>query len=612
MNAKKIITLITAIALVLSLAVVPVSATIDPTAVSFEIVDGTGIVGQDIDVVVKMTGSVSLFNLDLGYNTEYLTYVSAATCNATVTAAEEAGVVTFTRQETSALDLDGEVLATITFTALDREAFEALEVESVTAEFTFAPQQAPAGGGTFENDLYPGLGGIGFANEALSYDLGAIVISLPPTAPVATAVAVLDADGAALEAAPMVGETLTAYYEYDDVNGDVENTTSTAIQWYADGVAIEGATDAEYTLTAAEIGAVITVGVTPANDAEKGDEAVEAVSEEGTLAVAVNPALKATIVEDSLAIDPADKIRVGKPVTVSYELVSPNGGEDASIVVWSDEEGNELAGEISEDGFTFTPDNDDKNKVIKVTVTPKDSLTEANEEAVVALVAEVPVTKKSGSAPAFTGGTTLVDKEDKEEPGTETPGTETPVAGIEKFTDVDATVYAWAVEGIDALVKAGVIKGITDTTFEPETKTTRAHFVAMLIRAIGAVDETAESTYADVAKDYWGYAEIATAQKLGALAILGENFEPEKVITREEMASVLYEVAKAKGIALGEAATAEEFSDASSIAEGAAEAVTALQKAGIIAGMGDGTFAPKGETTRAQAAKVVYMVYKLA
>ena len=594
MKAKRILALITVAVFMFAMMVVPASA---EASVIIAPQDATVAPGGDLAVEINLTYAGHGGRFRVTYDAADLTYVDMESVmgeDAAATLVEDGKVqISWLKDNFTA---DDEAVFTLNFTAK-------AEIEGASEETTV--EAIAENVEILDNDYLP-------IAEGIEYGAATITITLAPAAPVATAVTVLDAEGAALEAAPMVGETLTVSYSYSDVNGDVENTENTAIQWYADGEVIEGATAAEYTLTAAEIGAVITVGVTPANDAEKGDEGVEAVSEEGTLAVAVNPELKATIVEESLTIDPADKIRVGKPVTVSYELVSPNGGEDESIVVWTDEEGNELAGEISEDGLTFTPDNDDKNKVIKVTVTPKDSLTEANEEAVVELIAEVPVTKKSGSAPAFTGGTTLVDKEDKEEPGTDAPGTDAPVAGIEKFTDVDATVYAWAVEGIDALVKAGVIKGITDTTFEPETKTTRAHFVAMVIRAINAVDETAESTYADVAKDYWGYAEIATAQKLGALAILGENFEPEKVITREEMASVLYEVAKAKGIALGEAAAAEEFSDASSIAEGAAEAVTALQKAGIIAGMGDGTFAPKGETTRAQAAKVVYMVYKLA
>jgi len=50
------------------------------------------------------------------------------------------------------------------------------------------------------------------------------------------------------------------------------------------------------------------------------------------------------------------------------------------------------------------------------------------------------------------------------------------------------------------------------------------------------------------------------------------------------------------------------FTDANDIQAWATDAVTAMQKAGIINGMGDGTFAPNANATRAQAAKIIYEI----
>ena len=56
-------------------------------------------------------------------------------------------------------------------------------------------------------------------------------------------------------------------------------------------------------------------------------------------------------------------------------------------------------------------------------------------------------------------------------------------------------------------------------------------------------------------------------------------------------------------------AGAEDFTDAAEIDTKNTEAVTVLSEMKIIAGMGDGTFAPKGTLTRAQAAKIIcYML----
>ena len=56
-------------------------------------------------------------------------------------------------------------------------------------------------------------------------------------------------------------------------------------------------------------------------------------------------------------------------------------------------------------------------------------------------------------------------------------------------------------------------------------------------------------------------------------------------------------------------AGAEDFTDAADIGMMNTEAVTVLSSLKVIAGMGDGTFAPKGSLTRAQAAKIIcYML----
>ena len=56
---------------------------------------------------------------------------------------------------------------------------------------------------------------------------------------------------------------------------------------------------------------------------------------------------------------------------------------------------------------------------------------------------------------------------------------------------------------------------------------------------------------------------------------------------------------------LPETAAAVTFTDSSEIASYASAAVTAMQRAEIISGNGDGSFAPKANATRAAAAKMI-------
>ena len=50
------------------------------------------------------------------------------------------------------------------------------------------------------------------------------------------------------------------------------------------------------------------------------------------------------------------------------------------------------------------------------------------------------------------------------------------------------------------------------------------------------------------------------------------------------------------------------FNDESDISSYASEAVSALSSGGIVNGVGGNLFAPKANTTRAAAAKIIYMI----
>ncbi len=64
-----------------------------------------------------------------------------------------------------------------------------------------------------------------------------------------------------IDGSPEVGEILTGDYDYQDADNDQEGTST--FRWLRDGVAINDATNIEYTLVAADIGANIIFEVTP-------------------------------------------------------------------------------------------------------------------------------------------------------------------------------------------------------------------------------------------------------------------------------------------------------------------------------------------------------------
>ena len=159
----------------------------------------------------------------------------------------------------------------------------------------------------------------------------------------------------------------------------------------------------------------------------------------------------------------------------------------------------------------------------------------------------------------------------------------------------------------------GVVSGYEDGRFRPDDQITREQFVKLLITAFDLQDDSADCNYVDVNQEQWYYKYIASAKKIGL--VNGESdtsFGIGKSITRQNMAELGYRILVYKNIEVKQVNEAIKFNDALEIDEDALPAVSKIQQAGIINGVGDGNFNPKGFATRAQACKIIYNILKLS
>ncbi|BBH19155.1 hypothetical protein Back11_05000 [Paenibacillus baekrokdamisoli] len=178
------------------------------------------------------------------------------------------------------------------------------------------------------------------------------------------------------------------------------------------------------------------------------------------------------------------------------------------------------------------------------------------------------------------------------------------------FSDVAAVV--WAKNSIHALAARGVIAGNGSGQFKPNDHVTRAEFLKMLMESLDLVDGKDTSSFSDVKKGSWYYSSIAAAQKLGI--VKGKNdgsFGVNEPITRQDMAVIVYKAAQVVKAKLNGGSNGVPFTDQGDISTYASEAVLAIQKAGIINGLDNGSFAPKSQATRAQAAVMIYKLFTL-
>lgn len=114
-----------------------------------------------------------------------------------------------------------------------------------------------------------------------------------------------------------------------------------------------------------------------------------------------------------------------------------------------------------------------------------------------------------------------------------------------RFRDVPAPSN-WAHEGIDYCVRHGLMSGFDATTFSPDTVSTRAQIVMILYNLSG--DTTDYSKYyvpfTDVMPGTWYYNAVAWGYDKDIVSgMSATTFAPDGLITREQMAVLLYGIA---------------------------------------------------------------------
>ena len=181
------------------------------------------------------------------------------------------------------------------------------------------------------------------------------------------------------------------------------------------------------------------------------------------------------------------------------------------------------------------------------------------------------------------------------------------------FVDLDSV--EWAREAIVSLAEKRVVCGKKDKLFYPNDTITRYEFAKIVSNAF-LTDKSGDRgiPFVDVPKDFWAYEYVKTAYSNGA--ILGKSddtFDGDAVITRQEMAAILYRAAQNVGKTLSDYESAKDyrFKDDAAIDDYAKEPVYVLRRDGVINGVGDDMFAPLDIATRAEAAQMVYLMQSL-
>lgn len=176
----------------------------------------------------------------------------------------------------------------------------------------------------------------------------------------------------------------------------------------------------------------------------------------------------------------------------------------------------------------------------------------------------------------------------------------------EDWPFVDVTEDKWYYDAVAYVYQQGIMVGMSETTFEPNTTVNRAQVVQMLYNLEGQPQVSGDSGFSDIRDGQWYAKAVAWASANDVVAGYEDGtFRPTRAVTREEFAQILYNYAKFKGYDLSASADLGKFPDSGQVSSWAETALGWANGNGLINGHDDGRLDPKGSTIRAQAASIL-------
>lgn len=186
------------------------------------------------------------------------------------------------------------------------------------------------------------------------------------------------------------------------------------------------------------------------------------------------------------------------------------------------------------------------------------------------------------------------------------PVTPTPTPTPELPFD-DVKPGNWFYNDVVYVYEKGIMDGVDNRVFSPNTTLNRAMFVTMLYRVAGepAVSKTAD--FSDVPGGTWFSDAVAWASSQGIVDGYDDDlFGPYNSLTREQLATILYRYAKWSGRSTYAPTDAlAGFADAAEVSAYALDAMRWAVYTGLMQGSENG-LEPQSSASRAQVAAIIH------
>lgn len=171
---------------------------------------------------------------------------------------------------------------------------------------------------------------------------------------------------------------------------------------------------------------------------------------------------------------------------------------------------------------------------------------------------------------------------------------------------IDVTDSDWFYDAVEYAYTNGLMDGVSMTQFSPNSNLTRGMVVTILYRLEDGPRVTGSSGFTDVTSGAW-YADAVTWAAANGIVngVSDSEFAPNTDITREQLAAILFRYAEYKGYDVSGRDSLTSYTDRGSISAYALDAMQWAVDEGLITGMTATTIDPQGTATRAQCATML-------
>ena len=176
----------------------------------------------------------------------------------------------------------------------------------------------------------------------------------------------------------------------------------------------------------------------------------------------------------------------------------------------------------------------------------------------------------------------------------------------EKFADLDTAADCWYHKGVDYVLNHGYMKGVSESEFAPNGNVSRSQLVTILYRMAGEPSVAGMvNPFTDLTQDWYKNAVVWAANKGIVKGVSETAFSPDTAISREQISTILY---RYDGATASSQNLLKNFADGANVSDYAVDAMNWAVSEGLISGTKSGDdvlLDAKGTATRAQIATIL-------